>query len=141
MNGIEVSAVPKELVPQTWPKVEKYIADAVVYSSGKYELEDVLSLIMEYNYPMWVAFDDEYDIKGVVVTRFIDYPRKRYLSLEVCGGKEGFTWKEPMLDILRRWAKDNNCAGIEAHGRDGWERIFRSDGYTSPMRYFELSLD
>jgi len=140
MSEVRVSAVPKELVPNIWPQVEQYVRDAVAHSQGKYETEDVLSLVLEYDYPLWIAFDGD-DIKGAVITRFIDYPRKRYLSLEMCGGKESAVWKKPMLDMLRNWAKDNKCDAIEAHGRVGWERVFRDEGYKSTLQSFELPLD
>jgi hypothetical protein len=116
------------------------VRDAVAHSQGKYETEDVLALVLEYDYPLWIAFDGD-DIKGAVITRFIDYPRKRYLSLEMCGGKDSAEWKKPMLDMLRNWAKDNKCAAIEAHGRVGWERVFRDEGYKSTLQSFELPLD
>ena len=139
MSEVRVSAVPKELMSDIWPQVEQYIEDAVSYSSGKYSTSDVLDLVLEYDYPLWIAFNES-DIMGVVVTRFINYPRKRYLSVEMCGGKDRVTWQKPMLEMLRNWAKDNKCDAIEAHGRIGWERVFKDEGYLPTLRSFELPL-
>lgn len=140
MSNIHVSLVPKEYVPDVWPVVVGYVRKALRFASGKYEPEDVLALIMEYNYPLWVAFEGN-TIKGAVVTRFIEYPRKKYLFLEFCGGANGFSWKAPMLSMLRAWAKDNGCDGIEGAGRDGWQRVFRKDGYEPTLRHFEMPLE
>lgn len=140
MSEIRVSLVPPEHVTDVWPAIRRYVEKAVKMTSGKYEPEDVLGLVTEYHYPLWIAFDDT-DIKGAVITRFIDYPRKRYLFLEFCGGKDGHSWKDAMLDILRRWAKQNGCAGIEAAGRAGWKKIFEHDGYKPTLSNFELALD
>lgn len=139
MSEVRVSAVPKELVPTIWPQVEQYMEDAVAYSSGKYSTSDVLDLVLEYDYPLWIAFYGS-DIKGAVITRFIDYPRKRYLSVEMCGGTDRVAWQKPMLEMLRNWAKDNKCDAIEAHGRVGWERVFKDEGYLPTLRSFELPL-
>ena len=137
MSNIHVSLVPAEHAAQVWPAIAEYVAKAVKFTSGKYEPEDVLDLVVQYKYPLWIAFDDT-DIKGAVITRFIDYPRKKYLFLEFSGGQDGFSWKEPMLSVLRSWAKDNGCDGIEGAGRAGWQKVFKMDGYVPTLRHFEM---
>lgn len=139
MSDVQVSLVPREHVPYVWPQVEGFVEKALHYAQGKYLLEDVYALVTDFNYPLWVAFDDE-GVKGAVITRFVEYPRKKYLFLEFCGGRDGFTWKAPMLRVLRAWAKDHDCDGIEGVGRDGWQKIFESDGYVPTLRHFELGV-
>jgi hypothetical protein len=139
MSGVQVSLVPAEHVDAVWSEVEGYVAKALKYACGKYLLSDVYSLVVDYKYPLWVAFDGE-GIKGAVITRFVEYPRKKYLFLEFCGGRDGFSWKAPMLEVLRSWAKDNGCDGIEGAGRDGWQKIFEHDGYVPTLRHFELGV-
>ena len=139
MSKYNISLVPVEYVDQVWDTVEPYLKKALKYVSGKYEPEDVYSLVVDYNYPLWIAFDDE-GIKGTVITRFVQYPRKKYLFLEFCGGRDGFSWKAPMLDVLRSWAKDNGCDGIEGAGRAGWQKVFEKDGYKPTLRHFELGV-
>jgi hypothetical protein len=140
MSNFNVSLVPVEYVDQVWPTVEPYVVKALKYASGKYQPEDVRNLVVEYGYPLWVAFDDE-GIKGAVITRFVQYPRKKYLFLEFCGGRDGFSWKAPMLSVLRSWATDNDCDGIEGAGRDGWQKVFEKDGYKPTLRHFEMPLN
>jgi len=79
MSEVRVSAVPKELVPNIWPQVEQYVRDAVAHSQGKYETEDVLALVLEYDYPLWIAFDGD-DIKGAVITRGKRSVEKAYVG-------------------------------------------------------------
>ena len=140
MSTMSVSLVPSEYAKDVWPAVKEYVAKAVKLTSGKYEPEDVLDLVVRYKYPLWIAFDGT-DIKGAVITRFIEYPRKKYLFLEFCGGQDGFSWKEPMLSVLRSWAKDNDCDGIEGAGRDGWQKVFEDDGYVPTLRHFEMPVE
>jgi hypothetical protein len=135
-----ISLVPKEHVIELWPRIEKFIAEATEYNNGRYETEDVLDLIVDYGYLLWIAFTEENDIKGIVITSFSVYPRKKYLTLDFCGGEDGFEWKNEMLKTLRSWAKDSKCDGIEGAGRAGWERIFKEDGYTKYLQNFELSM-
>lgn len=140
MSEYHISLVPTEYVDQVWPTVEPYVAKALKYASGKYAPEDVRALVVEYGYPLWIAFNDD-GIKGAVITRFTQYPRKKYLFLEFCGGQDGFSWKAPMLEVLRSWAKDNGCDGIEGAGRDAWQRVFKGEGYKRTLQHFEMPLN
>ena len=139
MSKYNISLVPVEYVDQVWGTVEPFLKKALKYAVGKYEPEDVYALVVDYGYPLWIAFDDE-GIKGAVITRFVQYPRKKYLFLEFCGGRNGFSWKAPMLDVLRSWAKDNGCDGIEGAGRAGWRKVFEKDGYKPTVQHFELGV-
>ena len=140
MSNYHISLVPSEYVDEVWPNVEPYVVKALSYASGKYTPEDVYNLVVEFGYPLWIAFNDE-GIKGTVITRFMEYPRKKYLFLEFCGGQDGFSWKAPMLEVLRSWAKDNGCDGIEGAGRDAWQRVFKSEGYKRTLQHFEMPID
>jgi hypothetical protein len=139
VSKYNISLVPVEYVDQVWGTVEPFLKKALKYAVGKYEPEDVYALVVDYGYPLWIAFDDE-GIKGAVITRFVQYPRKKYLFLEFCGGRNGFSWKAPMLDVLRSWAKDNGCDGIEGAGRVGWQKVFEKDGYKPTLQHFELGV-
>jgi len=139
---VNVTLVPQDQVLDVWPRIAEYMRESAEYTNGRYDAEDILSLILDYSYPLWIAFEG-HDIKGAVVTRFVQYPKKKYLSLDFVGGArgEGMGWKDPMLAVMRRWAKDNHCQGIESTGRLGWERIFRDDGYVPGLRNYELPLE
>lgn len=135
---IHVSAIPSSHVLEVWPEVAVHLRKAVKRTRGKYEIDDVLMLLLNGHSQLWVAFEDE--IKGAVTTHFVQYPRKKYLFLHFCGGVDGMLWKDSMLNTLRTWAEANLCDGIEAFGRDGWGKIFAGDGYQPTLRGFELSL-
>jgi hypothetical protein len=134
---IKVSMVPAEHAVSIWAKVEPHLEKAAQYTHGRYRVEDILDCITDYDYTLWIAFD-EAEVKGAVVTSMAQYPRKKYLDMVFCGGDELKEWKEPMLKLLQRWAFDNKCDGIESTGRPGWTQIFKSDG-CKPLWYtYEL---
>ena len=137
---MQVSAVPAEYVKQVWPDVTEYMQGAADYTYGRYEVSDILDLITDYDYTLWIAFN-EAGIKGAVVTNFSDYPRKRMLCMQFCGGIEVTTWQGPMLELLQRWSRDNDCDGIESTGRAGWSKVFKSDGYKPLWQTYELPVD
>ena len=134
---IQASLVPTEHVPSVWDAVKPYLNKVTALTAGRYETEDVYDLVTNKGYLLWIAFDEE-TIKGVVVTFFMDYPRARYLYLLMCAGEEGHSWKMPMLELLQRFARDNDCAGLEASGRLGWAKIFKGQGYKPLWQVFEV---
>ena len=134
---MNVSLVPRELVPAYWDKVESHLAKAVEYTHGRYEIEDIFDALMDYDYNLWIAFDDE-GVKGAVVTKFNVYPRRKYLDMVFTGGEHLAEWKEPMLKMLQAWAFDSGCDGIESTGRPGWAKIFANDGHRVVWHTYEL---
>lgn len=132
-----MSAVPPEYVKDVWPQVRGFIAAATKYTYGRYEPDDVLDLITDYDHVLWIAAKGDVII-GTVVTNFIDYPRKRFLSCPFVTGDDFPSWKDPMLELLQKWAYDNNCDGLEATARLGFSRVFKDDGYEAMWQTFQL---
>lgn len=132
-----VSLVPTEHVLDVWPAVEGYIRNALKYTDGRYETEDVLELVRSENFLLWIAFAGG-DIKGAVITQLMQYPRKRFLGCPFVTGDDFASWKKPMLEVLQRFARDNDCVGLEATARLGWSRVFKDDGYEAMWQTFQL---
>ena len=57
------------------------------------------------------------------------------------GGVQLKKWKNEMLQILQRFAKDHGCKVIESFGRPGWEKVFKNDGYKSRFVFYELPVE
>ena len=137
---IEVSMVPAQYIDQCWPKIEGYIQKAAEYTYGRFTAGNIYDLVAEGDYQLWVAFEDD-SIKGAVVTNVVTYPQRKLLCMQFCGGEGLVDWKDPMLALLRRFAKDVGCDGIESTARPGWAKIFKNDGFAAHWITFELPLD
>jgi hypothetical protein len=137
---IEVSLVPTEYVDTCWGKVEGFIEKAAKYTYGRYTTGNIYDLVKEGDYQLWVAFDGE-TFKGAVVTNIITYPQRKLLGMQFCGGEELSIWKDPMLNLLKRFARDLGCEGIESTARPGWAKIFQNDGFKAHWVTFELPID
>ena len=136
---IEVSLVPVHLINTCWAKVEPFMAKAAKYTYGRFTSDDIYDSVTEHDYQLWVAFDGE-TIKGAVVTNVMVYPKRKLLCMSFCGGYDLKEWKEPMLSLLQRYAKDMGCDSIEAFGRPGWANVFKNDGYQNKWITFELPI-
>jgi hypothetical protein len=136
---IQVSMVPREFVDSCWEQIEPYMEKAAKYTYGRYTCDDIYDSIKEHDYQLWVAFKDS-KIKGAVVTNIGVYPKRKLLTMAFCGGVELKEWKDPMLKLLQKFAKDMGCDGIESTARLGWAKVFQNDGYKQHWVTFELPL-
>ena len=135
---MQVSLVPPNHVYNVWSQTHAFMEKAAEYTYGRYNADDILVSLTDYDHLLWVAFDEDKTIKGITVTYFKQYPRKKCLDMVFCAGDEGFEWKDQMLKVLQHWAYDNECDTIEASGRLGWAGIFKGDGYKPLWQVFEL---
>lgn len=136
---IEVSLIPREYVDNCWDKIEPFMEKAAEYTFGRYESNDIYAAVTDYDHQLWAAFDGQV-FKGVVVTSVAVYPRKKMLVMQFCGGEDLHEWKNPMLKLLQRFARDLHCDGIEAIARPGWAKVFKNDGYQQRWVTFELPI-
>jgi hypothetical protein len=137
---IEVSMVPKQYVDTCWQEVEPYLEKAAKYTYGRYNVNDIYTAIVDYDHELWVVFEDG-RIKGAVVTNFAVDPQRKLLCMAFCGGVDLKDWKDSMLALLRRYARDTGCDGIEATARRGWAKVFQNDGFKNNWVTFELPIE
>lgn len=136
---IEVSMIPTAYVDTCWHKLQGFIEKAAESTYGRYTADNLYDMVKEGEHDLWVAFDDE-GFKGTVLTNVMNYPNRKVLCMGFCGGEKLEEWKDPMLALLRRFAKDIGCDSIEAFGRPGWAKIFKDDGYQKKWITFELPI-
>lgn len=134
---IEVSMVPAAYVDTCWDKVEPFAEKAAKFTYGRYTADNMREMVLDGDYQMWVAYDNGI-FKGLVITNIITYPQRKLLAMQFCGGVELVAWKDPMLALLQRFAKDMGCDGIESTGRIGWTKIFKNDGCQTKWITYEL---
>ena len=136
---IEVSIVPAEYVNTCWEKIELFVNDAVEATEGRNTVEDLYQMANNAENTLWIAYDES-EFKGFVLTSINTYPHRKILAMNFCGGKEFSSWKTPIIDTLKRFAKELGCDSIEAYGRKGWEKILKEEGYKSKIVNFELPI-
>jgi hypothetical protein len=136
---IEVSMVPKEYIDTCWDKIEPFMIKAAESTYGRYSADNLYDMVKDGEHQLWVAYDDQ-TFKGSVLTNIMNYPQRKILCMGFCGGIDFKEWKTPIIDLLKKFAKDTGCDSIEAFGRPGWSKIFKNDGYQSKWVTFELSI-
>lgn len=137
---MNVSIVPIDHINDVWDNVKEYLTPAVKVTNGRYMLYDVYVALQQSRMQLWIAFNDGGEIIGCEVTSITDYPSRRVLTSLFTGGKQVRTWRNQMMDILVRWAEDNECTGIEGYGREGWIKLLEPYGVTKGLVMFEKDI-
>ena len=134
---MNISIVPTEHVNDVWGTVADIISPAVVMSEGRYLVEDVRLCILKCEMQLWIAFNDNREINGCVITRISEYPSRRLLYVAFIAGKKVRSWAGPMIETVTRWAEDNQCSGIESGGRKGWIKLIKPYGFSRGFDSFK----
>lgn len=140
---MQVTWVPTEHVEFVWPNIREYMMGAAEYTFGRFTAFDIKSELIRRGdeQQLWVAFEDKNNYYGAVVTEIFDYPQTRALVMHFTGGKQLPKWKKPMLNILKEFARENDCNIIESYGRPGWGKVFKKDGYEQKFIFYELPVE
>lgn len=119
--------------------IEPMLEPACAVTHGRYTTADVFRLCEAGKMLMWIAFEQGV-IHGCQVTQVIEYPSKRVLCSLFTAGRRLREWREPMMDLLQRYARDAQCAAIEGQGREGWVKMLEPWGARPMAILFEKEL-
>lgn len=133
---VDVSLVTEDLFDCAFedPEIQKHLTRIAELTTGRLTAEDLIKLVRDGIYQLWVVFDtDERSLKthGIVLTELKQYPRKKFLCIQHCTGRQGSLQDSGVdtIAILEKFALDEGCAGVEFVGRFGWERFAERNLY------------
>lgn len=133
-----VDVVPLEFVNIVWPKIEEYVANALVYSNGTLSLDEVKVRVVDGSWTIIVAIDNADTIQGAAIVSFFNRTDNRVAYVSAIGGrlitnKETFS---QFCDILKRYGA--TC--IEGTVRDSLLRLWERIGARKQSNYIQITL-
>lgn len=135
-----ISQVPKEAVPELWAVVSPMFEKALEYTRGRFDLADLYTAFVSGEQSMWVAFNDDKEIKGCCAVRILEYSTFRSCSIEYISGEGVEDWLEDGFTVISKYAKEMGCSRMEGHGREGWSRIIDKLGWSKFAVRYETEL-
>lgn len=113
-----------------WGRVRKYLSDALEYSDGMSDIDDVRDSLAKGESDLWVGE------KSAIVTQVIETRIAKALLYHLAGGD----LKEliEMTEHIENLAKDMGCSKVLINGRAGWGKVL--NGYKERTRIFEKVL-
>ncbi len=137
---MKCSQVPADQVDAVWPDVERMMASATAVTNGRYTTADVRQALRWDHMQLWIAFDAS-GIEGVQVTQITYYPSRTVLTSLFTAGHRIRRWREPMMELLSRFAAETGCSLIEGQGRAGWIKLMQPYGCRLTQTLFEKDVD
>ena len=104
---------------EVYPLLEK----AQVYAAGELETQDFFEMVESGDMQLWIAEDDG-GIFAMMLTEFIQYPRKKVMRIVSIGGRGMNRWMK-YFPALEAAALSVGCTGFEVFGRKGWLRVLK----------------
>lgn len=124
--SVEILPVAPEHVRRVWPLVDKYVADAVIFTRGAFESSDVCALCERGAMQLWLATRGD-EVLAALVSEITDYPRKRIVGVPFIGGKDLRAWFRKALHTIEAWSKEMGCVGMQGGARRGWGKLAKME--------------
>lgn len=110
-------------------RCRQWIEDALAYSGGTHDFDDVAEAIADSRMQLWPA------PRGCGVTQIVVYPKKKVLHVFLAAGE-----MDQLLDMIEAaaaWGKAQGCTGMTMSGRKGWERVLAKHGWAPFLSVME----
>lgn len=101
-------------------------------------MKSAFTWLMDGRYLLWVAYSSDKVIRAAFLTRTANYPCKKMLTVEVCGGIGMDGWLGEASRIFQAFSRESGLDGVELYGRPGWARALRQFGWTSSIVMAEV---
>ena len=118
-----VALVSVDKVASIWEEVYPLLEKAQVYAAGELDTQDFFEMVENGDMQLWIAEDDG-GIFAMMLTEFVQYPRKKVMRIVSIGGKEMNRWMK-YFPALEAAALSVGCTGFEIFGRKGWLRVLK----------------
>jgi hypothetical protein len=113
-------------------RCRQWIEDALKYSGGTHDFEDIVQGVKEGRFQFWNGKE------SAAITEITVYPKKKILHVFLAGGKMEEIVR--MNESAKIFAEINGCSAMTIAGRKGWERVLKKEGYEPKFTTLGLEL-
>lgn len=119
----ELILVPPDKIFAVMPDVQPLLVPAIELSDGRWDIWSVAAQLLLGHMHLWISVENGKP-EAAMVTRFVDYPKMRVLSIPFLGGKAMDNWMqfEPQIST---WGKAQGAVELEGYARAGFKRVLK----------------
>jgi hypothetical protein len=123
-----LTGIPSQEIDEIWEACEPYIELGAKKGQSEMTSKDIYNFCKEAKMQLWIVFDSESNIKAVVTTEIINYPKKKVCRVITIGGQEIDNWLHS-ISVIEAWAEENGCHAMETFCRKGFIKKLEHYGY------------
>ena len=119
--------IPTEFTAQSWDLVAPHLEEAMKYSGGDYNLDQIKVFVLMGQWLLIAMVDEQDNVHGACTVSFINYPNHRAAFVTAIGGKlisSQNTFKQ-LCDIV----KARGATKIQGAARKSVARLWRRYGF------------
>jgi len=127
---IYVSGIPAEYIDDVWEDCKKYVEMGNNKSHEEMDVHDIYFFLKEKEMQLWIVYDDKAmdEIKAVVTTEIVNYPRKKVCRIVTLGGRGIDSWIHA-ISTIEAWAEAQGCESMKTFCRKGFIKKLENYGY------------
>ena len=135
---LTVRPVTQDYVAQTWPLVERFIAETLPYSGDDYTLDQIKVYLSKGLWTLLVAVDENKAVQGAAAVMFQNYPNDRVAFVTTMGGK--ILVNEDVLGKLKDILKQFGATKIQGAMRPSMVRLSKQIGFVERYTIVEVKI-
>ncbi len=117
-TSFSVNYIKAEDIPQIWPYVDGYIAEAMADSDMEYSSDSMKKQLRDEEALLWVVLKDE-EVTSVAVSEIQHIDESQILVILALGGVEFKEWANVLEKTFIRYMKEFNLDKMRAYCRPG----------------------
>ena len=123
---------------QTWPLVEKFLAEALKWGEDDYTAEQAKTFLARGDWLLVVAVDEENKIHGAAAVNFLNMPNDRIAFVVAIGGK--LISNEDTYAQFSTLLKTYGATKIQGAAREAIARLWTRYGFKERYRIVEARI-
>jgi hypothetical protein len=133
-----VQHVPQQFAAQTWPLVGEHIASANKYGGDDYTLDQIKMYVMQGQWVLLVATDEEAKVHGAATVSFLNYPNDRVAFVTAIGGK--LISNDDTFEQLKTVLRGMGATKIQGAARESIARLWKRYGFAERYVVVEVKI-
>jgi len=139
-DQIKLTVLTTQQAVDGWETIVPYLDQVFERSAGRLGPEDTLQAITDGMAEVMLIWDPPASrIYAVIIAEARVYPKRRVMSLGLCGGAHIHLWAEKMWPAMQHVAKKKGFNQLEITGRRGWKRFI--PGAEEIATFYAIDLD
>lgn len=119
---MKILYVSPENVGAVWPMFKEYAERVLPLTRKRRCATRFLLDLMQNKEMLFIVMDDTGKVIGFTSSAIVEYDEVKLLQVRMLAGDFFSEWIDEMHEILEKFARENNCHGMELIGRRGWVR-------------------
>jgi hypothetical protein len=136
---LKIQPVPTSMIHSIWDRVEVFLQSAhEKFGNTEYTVEQMKVYLVEGQWLLIVATDDNNDIQGAATVSFVNYPSDRVAFVTGIGGK--LIANSDTFQQMCNLFKANGATKVQGFAKEAVARLWKKFGFENKAILVEVKL-